>query len=314
MTSTAPSHIRPATRGDLPEVVDLLNAYDVARTGAPDTSAADVQSDWDMPGFELTRDTWLAEAEKGAVVGYAYAGDQLRTGELEADAWVHPERAEPELADRLLALTERRARELAGERGYARPALDVFCIGVDHVKRELLRRRGYELRRSVYRMAVDLVGDVRPRPAPPGLELRRFRAADDAEVMRRTMNEAFVDHFRRSEEPFEAWKQRLMGHPDFDPGLWLLAWDGGRAAGALIAFDHGDLGWVQGVGVRREWRRRGLGTALLTRCFAELAARGQRHVELGVDAEGATQPLRLYERAGMHVTFTYELYAKDLSG
>ena len=42
------------------------------------------------------------------------------------------------------------------------------------------------------------------------------------------MNEAFADHFRQSEEPFEAWRARLLGHADFDPDLWWLAWDGGR--------------------------------------------------------------------------------------
>jgi mycothiol synthase len=314
MTSAGPSHIRPATRGDLPEVVDLLNACDVALTGAPDTAAADVETDWNMSGFDMARDTWLAEANGGLPVGYAYAGDQHRTGELEADVWVHPEHAEPELADRLLALTERRARVLAGESGYASASLDIFCIGVDHHKRDLLRRRGYELRRTVYRMAIDLTGEVEPAPVPEGIEIRRFRAADDAAVMRDTMNDAFTDHFRQSEEPFEAWKQRLMGHADFDPDLWALAWDGDEAAGGLIAYDHGDLGWVQGVGVRSAWRRRGLGRALLTDAFARLAARGQLRVELGVDAEGATQPLLLYEQAGMHVTFTYELYAKDLRG
>src|SRR5674476_1416856 len=111
--SAAPSHIRPATRGDLPEVVDLLNACDVAEVGEPDTTADDVESDWGMEGFELARDAWV-----------------------------------------------------------------------------------------------------------------------------------------------------------------------------------------------------GLGDAMLTHAFAALAARGRLHVELGVDAEGETQPLRTYERAGMHVTFTYELYAK----
>jgi ribosomal protein S18 acetylase RimI-like enzyme len=71
---------------------------------------------------------------------------------------------------------------------------------------------------------------------------------------------------------------------------------------------------VKGLGVRRPWRRRGLGGALLAHTFAALAARGRLRVELGVDAEGETQPLRSYERAGMHVTFTYELYAKPLAG
>jgi mycothiol synthase len=313
MTSAEPSHIRPATRGDLPEILDLLIACDVALTGAPDTDASDVQSDWNMAGFDLARDTWVAEGARGAVCGYAYTGDQLRSGELEADVWVHPDLGDAELSARLLALAERRARDLAAERAYPAASLDVFCIGVDHAKREMLRRRGYELRRTVYRMATDLTGDVRALAAPDGIEIRRFRAAQDAAVVHDTMDDAFTDHFRQSEEPFDAWRRRLMEHPAFDPDLWFVAWHGDEPVGALLCFDHGDLAWVQGVGVRGAWRRRGLGTALLTRAFAALAARGQLRVELGVDAEGATQPLRLYERAGMHVTYTYELYARDLA-
>ena len=310
----APSAIRAATRGDLPEVVDLLNACDVAEVGEPDTSADDVTSDWDMEGFELARDAWVAVGADGRLVGYAYTGDQFRTGELEADLWVHPQHHEPELAVRLLGLAERRGRELASERRYETPLLDIFCIGVDRAKRDLLVRHGYALSRTVYRMAADLSNGVAALPTPEGIVIRAFRLDGDEHVMHDTMDEAFEDHFRQSAEPFDAWKARLLGHADFDPGLWFLAWDGDEAAGALIAYDHGDLGWVKGLGVRRPWRRRGLGGAMLTHAFAALAARGQLRVELGVDAEGETQPLRTYERAGMHVTFIYELYAKPLTG
>lgn len=308
----SPSHIRPATRGDLPEILDLLIACDVATLGVPDTDASDIEGDWNMAGFDLARDTWLAEGPRGAV-GYAYAGDQLHTGVLEGDAWVHPGHDEPELPDRLLALAERRGREIAEERGYDAPSLDVFCISLDRAKRDVLIRRGYAVRRTIYRMGIDLTGDVVVQAPPDGVEIRPFEE-EQAAVMRDTMDEAFADHFRQSEEPFEAWKQRLLGHPNYDPDLWFIAWDGAEPAGALLCFDHDDLAYVQGLGVRRPWRRRGLGLALLTSVFATLAARGQLRVELGVDTEGKTQPLRLYERAGMHVTFTYELYAKELAG
>jgi len=312
--SAAPSHIRPATRGDLPEVVDLLNACDIAEVGEPDTTADDVESDWGMDGFVLARDAWVAVGDDESLVGYAYVGDQFRTGELEADLWVHSERQEPELATRLLSLAERRGRELAAARSYQAPLLDIFCIGVNRAKRELLLRHGYALSRTVYRMSAALNDGVVELPVPEGIAIRPFRMDVDEHVVHDTMNEAFADHFRQSEEPFDAWKARLLGHADFDPDLWLLAWDGDQAAGALIAYDHGDLGWVKGLGVRRPWRRQGLGGAMLAHVFAALAARGQPRVELGVDAEGETQPLRTYERAGMHVTFTYELYAKKLAG
>jgi mycothiol synthase len=311
----APSRIRPATRGDAPEIVELLVACDLAEVGEPETSLADLESDWAMDGFDLSRDAWVAEGAAGPV-GYAYAGDQLRTGELEGDLWVHPEHHEPELGDRLLGLAERRAAALAVERGYPDPTLNVYCVVASRRKRDLLRRHGYQVRRTVYQMSVDLAGGALEEPAPEGVALRPFRPDTDDRVLHDVMSDAFQDHFHQSREPFEAWRSRLLGHPSFDPGLWWVAWDdgAGEAVGALIAYDHGDLGWVQGVGVLRGWRRRGLGAALLTHAFAAFAARGRTRVDLSVDAEGATRPLRLYERLGMEARAVYELYDKRLAG
>ena len=312
--SPAPSRIRAPQRADLAAIVDLLNACDVAETGRPDTTVDDVTADWDLRGFELARDAWLAEAGDGRVVGYAYTGDQLRSGELEADVWVHPVRGEPELARRLLGLAERRARQIAAGRGYSDPALEVFCISSNSAKRELLCARGFALRRTVIRMAVDL-GPTSPEPgAPAGVELREFRAGGDDRVMYETMTEAFADHFRQSDEPFEAWRERLLRREAFDPGLWAIAWAGEEPAGGVIAYDQGDLGWVQGLGVRRPWRGRGVGGALLAHAFAVFARRGQPRVELAVDAEGEMRPLGIYQRAGMHSTHEYGLYEKPLAG
>jgi mycothiol synthase len=310
---STPSRIRPVTRGDAPEIVDLLNACDVAEIGEPDSTAEDLENDWATDGFDPARDAWVAEGPRG-LVGYAYAGDQFRTGELEADLWVHPEHYEPELRDRLLGLAERRAAAIAVARRYEDPRLDVFCAATNRAKRDLLRRHGYDLTRTVYRMTIDLGDDVPQEPVPEGLEIRTFRLEADEETMFATMREAFADHFRQSNEPFEAWKHRLLGHPDFTPDLWWLAWDAGtgEAAGGLIAYGRDDLGWVQGLGVRAPWRRRGLGAALLAHAFAAFKTRGQTHVDLGVDAEGATQPLELYRRAGMQAGVAYELYSKRL--
>lgn len=310
---STPSRIRPVTRGDAPEIVDLLNACDVAEIGEPDSALEDLQRDWAMEGFDPTTDAWVAEGPHG-LVGYAYAGDQFRTGELEADLWVHPEHHEPELGVRLLGLAERRAAALAVARGYEAPTLDIFCVAANPKKRELLRRHGYELRRTVYRMTIDLDDELPAAAVPDGLEIRAFRLEADERTMFATMHDAFADHFRQSNEPFEAWKTRLLGHPHFRPELWWLAWDAasGEAAGAVIAYDYGDLGWIQGLGVRRAWRRRGLGAALLAHAFTAFKDRGQPRVDLGVDAEGATRPLRLYERSGMQALSSYELLSKRL--
>jgi len=312
--------IRPPTRGDLPEVVDLLNAIDTAEVGHPDSTAEDLETDWGEAGFDLTRDAWLALGPDGVPTGYAYAGDQFRTGELEGDVFVHPEGGEPGLARRLLDLVERRAAELAAERGYPEARLSVFAFGGNAAKQRLLEEGGYDLRRRVLRMAADL-DETTPCLEPPGgVDIRPFRVDIDERTMRDVMNEAFADHFRQSEEPYEAWHRRLVEHPDFDPGLWSLAWagvdagdeSGEQAVGGIIAYDHGDLGWVKGLGVPRPWRRRGVGGALLSHVFAALLARGQARVELGVDADAATRALEVYARAGMHVAHEYLLYQRAL--
>jgi mycothiol synthase len=105
-----------------------------------------------------------------------------------------------------------------------------------------------------------------------------------------------------------------MSLPDFDPGLWWLAWDDGRVAGALEGRPVDEaLGWIKNLGVRPDYRRRGIGAALLTRVFAEFKGRGCKRVELGVDRANETGATALYERVGMHPAQKFDFYAKRLS-
>jgi mycothiol synthase len=73
-----------------------------------------------------------------------------------------------------------------------------------------------------------------------------------------------------------------------------------------------EMGWVDDLAVRRSWRRRGLGMALLHHSFGEFYRRGTRKVALEVDSQNLTGATRLYERAGMHATRQYDVYEKEL--
>jgi ribosomal protein S18 acetylase RimI-like enzyme len=66
--------------------------------------------------------------------------------------------------------------------------------------------------------------------------------------------------------------------------------------------------------VRKPWRRRGLGLALLRHAFGELYLRGERKVGLGVDASNPAGATRLYERAGMGIAFRATFFEKLLAG
>jgi ribosomal protein S18 acetylase RimI-like enzyme len=71
-------------------------------------------------------------------------------------------------------------------------------------------------------------------------------------------------------------------------------------------------GVVETLGVRRPWRRKGLGLALLQHAFSEFHARGHKQVGLGVDSKNLSGATRLYKKAGMQVTQELAVYEKEL--
>ena len=73
------------------------------------------------------------------------------------------------------------------------------------------------------------------------------------------------------------------------------------------------FGWVGVLGVRKAWRKRGLGRALLLHSFGDFRDRGAARVGLGVDAENTTGAVRLYESAGMHVVRRMDTYERPLA-
>ena len=67
--------------------------------------------------------------------------------------------------------------------------------------------------------------------------------------------------------------------------------------------------------MRRPWRGRGLGRALLREAFAELRRRGLPRAYLGVDSENPTGAMGLYESVGMRPKRRRHLvFEKDLPG
>ena len=98
----------------------------------------------------------------------------------------------------------------------------------------------------------------------------------------------------------------------FDPSLWFLAEEAEEPAGAILCRQDLGVGWVDSLGVRPAWRRRGLGLALLRHAFGEFHRRGWPGAALGVDAANETGATRLYEGAGMRVARQYAIYQKEL--
>jgi ribosomal protein S18 acetylase RimI-like enzyme len=110
----------------------------------------------------------------------------------------------------------------------------------------------------------------------------------------------------------EEWQHHRFGREDFDPTLWAIAWDGEEIAGFSLNRFRMGIGWIGTLGVRRPWRKMGLGLALLQHSFGEFYKRSTTTIGLGVDASNPTGATMLYQRAGMYVSSEFLTYEKEL--
>jgi mycothiol synthase len=176
----------------------------------------------------------------------------------------------------------------------------------------LLQAHGYEHVRRFWEMGIELTGEVPEPEWPDGVRLETLVEGEEREVYD-MMREAFRDHWGFTDHPYEQWRAWTVERESFDPSLWFLVRDGSELVGASVCGVREDgAGWVNGLGVLRAHRRRGLGMALLRHGFREFRARGLDRAGLGVDPENLTGATRLYERAGMEVVRHSDTFQKVL--
>jgi mycothiol synthase len=305
--------VRPPRPADAAAVVALGNAFDRAMSGEADEwTETDLLREWRELG-DLERDAWLVERD-GEAAGYATLRDD-GDGRFDADGYVHPDHLGHGVGGRLIDLTEARAAELASGSTEPKVVLRNAVLHVDARARALLEARGYRTVRSFLRMRIDMDAPPPGPRWPEGVTASAFRPGVDDAAVHACVNESFAQEWSHQPEALAEWSARKFSDPRFDPGLWLIARAGDEVCGvALSTPGQFEMGFVNALGVRAPWRRRGLGLALLHGAFGLFWERGERRVGLGVDSDNPTGARKLYERAGMHAAWQADVYEKGLRG
>jgi len=322
-TPSLPEHFtsRPATLEDVEAVVDLLNTCSVEQIGKPRTEAHEIRNDWQSPTFNLETDTLVVIAPDGNLAGYAALWDSEPHVRIYMAGDVHPEYEGQGVGTALCQWAEERGRQaiLKAPAG-TRVVLVQHRLSTHETAQALLREQGYRPVRHIFRMVIEMDG-APPEPVVPDcITIRTFARDQDLRPLVLADRDAFQDHGGYVEHPFEEdyqeWVHWIDNDPDHDPSLWFLAMDGEEIAGMSLCcpktVEDTGMGWVDSLGVRRPWRRRGLALALLHHSFGEFYRRGKRKVGLEVDAQSLTGATRLYEKAGMHVDRQYVNYEREL--
>ena len=221
----------------------------------------------------------------------------------------------------LLQRGEQRLRQVAALHPAGAPRLfQAFTSLTREGKVALLDQSGYTVIRHFYEMVRPNLDNLPEAHLPAGLELRpvqpeHMRAIWDAN------EEAFRDHWGHTPLT-ESDYQGFLAQPHQDTSLWQIAWDTATNQVAGVALNLIDsqvnaefkrqIGYVDDLSVRRPWRQRGLGRALLIASLHAFKARGMTTAGLGVDSENPSGALGLYESVGFRQKEHSVAYRKEM--
>ena len=315
---------RPLALSDADAYADTVNAVWRSIGASGRMQAEFARLEWQEPRFELSSSSigcFDADERLAAyAILWATAEQPVRP---HVDWGIHPAHRSEDLAETLLAWGHEQALGVMARcPDHARVSLASGVVEEDAFAIAAMQRAGYAQMRAFYDMELEMSQAPQPCAYPPGFVARAYQHDRDLPLLVEVVRDAFSDHFGYIEEPFdkdlELFRHWLDKDPHFDPALLQLPVDeqSGEAAGCLIGLrqdsQDAEAGYVDTVGVRRKYRRRGLASAMLRRSFAMFWQRGQRKVHLDVDGASLTNAVALYERVGMQVYRRHVVYEKLL--
>jgi mycothiol synthase len=313
---------RAPTMDDVPAIVDLLNFCAIDQIGRPDINRSELLAEWNAPGFDRSKSIRIAETGDGVIIGYIEVWD---TDPLPVKNWVwgrvHPAFEGLGIGTDLMFWAEDRLQEtLYRVPDDLRVTFRAGSLSTHVPTKNLMEKLGMTLSRYFWRMMIDLQNQT-PLPVwPKGISLETFGEVNDIRTVYLAFDDAFRDHWGYVQQPEAAgvakWEHWISSDEAFEPSLWFMAMDGDEIAGICLCrkkeYEDPDMGWVSILGVRRPWRKQGLGLALLHHAFRRFRQLGKLRAGLGVDAHSLTGAPRLYEKAGMHVMREIHTYEKEL--
>lgn len=319
--------LRPYRHSDAAALADLYNEG-LLHPSRIRLDADSVQRRWlDQHGFRASEGSWIAEDAHGTPLAAAHvifdeASKNAPIAEARLRFWLlaseHRARANPDLVRRLVSLAMEAARREPRRNGFRYFAGSNAMLG-ETWREDLFSEVGLRPARSFLSMRRAQLETLETPSPVAGLPIQGWRPDLDRATWQ-AFNEAFRDHWGYQEVSYEDFR-RMAHPPDSRPHLWQIAVDqtSGEVAGinltgvAPSSDSSPREGWVHDLAVRRPWRGRGLGYALLLAGMRVLRqATGVDSILLSVDRENPTGALRLYHRAGFETVYEQRAWEAPL--
>jgi GNAT superfamily N-acetyltransferase len=324
-------NLRPAEQADLPAIAALINAASFDVLGTP-RALIDSHGKLRQARYVPEQaESIVAVDTAGRLVAYQYLASQPPYISAESGGALHPEYCGRGIGAALLGWAEQRSRQLLAlaPQG-ARVVLQCHAFEQDARARALLLRAGFHQAREWIHLEIELQAPP-PAPAwPEGASVRLFDPNSDWPLVGAALEEAFLDHWGAlkgpSEEPQQEAEEDDEANDDADDDeddpysnsreLCFVALQGNQVAGSCLcnamSIEWPASGKIGSLSVRRPFRGRGIGKALLYHALGAFYRRGTRRVVTDTDAQSFTGADRMYQRAGMAIFRREQLYEKVL--
>jgi len=146
---------------------------------------------------------------------------------------------------------------------------------------------------------------------PDGFHIRPLNGASEVDDYVALHQAVFQSKNMRTE-----WRQRTLQRPEYIPDLDLvIVAPNGQLAAFCVCWlaqnINGEIsGQIEPLGVHADFRKLGLGKAILTEGLKRLVAKGAKHIYVQTD-NYRDAAFKLYESTGFHVLHNILMYRKD---
>ncbi|NES07539.1 MAG: GNAT family N-acetyltransferase [Okeania sp. SIO2F4] len=300
------------------EIVDRLNEW---------VSISDLRQEFNAPDLDKERDIRIWEDGNGKLIGFGKLSiKESIDGYLSFR--VHPTLRGEGIEQKIISWGEKRMREVA-----TNSSLSVLKLRSatrsDKIERiALLESCGFTPKRYFFEMERSLTEPIPKPELPVGFTLHSHCSPQFSgkvgqqqflEAWVEAYNQTFIDHWNYHEVTVEQ-VEYIVSNPNYRPDLTSVAIDhNGKFAAFCYCctfpeeneYKGRKEGWVDTLGTRRGFRKRGLGKAMLLSGMQRLRDVGMDKALLGVDAENPSGANRLYESVGFRKVHTNIVYSKE---
>jgi mycothiol synthase len=309
--------VRSYEEADFEGALGVIHACSRANHAPFFPSAEEFRARLGTPGDFMPEDALVAEWRGTRVVAYADGALEGETGERQyvTSGYVHPSFQRRGIGRAILDRQVQRARRTRGQAGDRHVTLVASAYESQVGAQALFCEAGMARVRYFLGMSRDLSVPLPVLDLPRSLMMKTWAERRDDRALWSAREEAFADHWGQSPTPFAEFAHRVASGA-FSPESSFVAWDGDDIVGGSVnrmgpgaaAIRGKDEGWIRALFVRRAWRGRGLGRALLVASMHRARELGHAAVGLNVDAESLTGALRLYESVGFVITTRRAVY------